>query len=125
MDLPNQTRDTLWTLIASPSIWAGHFLFCYVVAAVDCAPNATIFQSIEATRMAVAVATALSLAAIAFLGVRAFREWRFNDGAFPHDEDTPEDRERFLEFSSLLLAGLSFLSVVFVALPAFFFVDCR
>lgn len=125
MDLPNQTRDTLWTLIATPTIWAGHFLFCYVVAAFDCAPNERIFETIEATRLAIAGVTAACLVAIAVIGLRAFREWRFNEGSFPHDEDTADDRERFMEFSSLLLAGLSFIAVLFVALPALLIADCR
>ncbi|BDA83020.1 hypothetical protein Sa4125_05620 [Aureimonas sp. SA4125] len=125
MELPNQTRDTLWTLIATPTIWALHFLFCYVVAAYDCAPNARIFQTIEGTRIAIAVATIVSLAAIAAIGWRAFREWRAGEGKSPHSADTAEDRERFMEFSSLLLAALSFVAVTFGAMPALVFVDCR
>lgn len=125
MDLPNQTKDTLWTLIATPTIWAGHFLFCYVYAAVECVPNAAIFETIAGVRIAIAAVTAVCLVAIAVLGLRAYREWRFNEGSFPHDKDTPEDRERFMEFSSLLLAALSFIAVAFVALPALIFVDCR
>tara|TARA_R110000751_G_scaffold101602_2_gene195788 strand:+ start:4343 stop:4489 length:147 start_codon:yes stop_codon:yes gene_type:complete len=34
-------------------------------------------------------------------------------------------RERFLEFSTLLLAALSFTAVVFETLPVFVFWDCR
>ena len=29
--------ETLWTLFTAPVIWAFHFLFCYVAAAVWCA----------------------------------------------------------------------------------------
>jgi hypothetical protein len=125
MDLKHQTRDTLWTLIATPTIWALHFLLCYVIAAVDCAPNNRVFDTIEATRLAIALLTATALAFIALVGLRAFREWRANEGKFPHSEDTAEDRERFMEFSSVLLAALSFVSVVFVAMPALVILDCR
>lgn len=125
MDLKNQTRDTLWTLIATPTIWALHFLFCYVVAASQCAPNNQVFETIGESRLAIAVVTLVSLGIIAVIGVRAYHEWRHNAGSFPHSEDTAEDRERFLEFSSLLLAALSFIAVIFVALPALVFVDCR
>jgi hypothetical protein len=125
MDLEHQTKDTLWTLIATPTIWALHFLFCYVVAAYDCAPNARVFDTIEGTRAAIAGVTLVSLVFIALIGFRAYREWQGNAGKFPHSEDTAEDRERFMEFSSILLAALSFIAVVFVAMPALVFVDCR
>ncbi|WP_188854258.1 hypothetical protein [Aureimonas glaciei] len=125
MELWRETRDTLWTLIATPTIWALHFLFCYCLAAYDCAPNDRIFESIGGTRIAIAVATAFSLALIALIGFRAYREGRVKAGTFRHSEDTAEDRERFLEFSSLLLAALSFVAVVFVAMPALVFMDCR
>ncbi len=125
MELRNQTRDTLWTLILTPSVWAFHFLFCYVAAAYACAPNTYVFETIPGVRISIAVATVLALAIIGWAGWRAQREWRLNGGRFPHDEDSPQMRERFLEFSSLLLAGLSFVSVIFTAMPALFMVDCR
>ena len=125
MDLANQTRDTLWTLIATPTIWALHFLFCYVAAAYACAPNVRVFETIEGTRTAIAGLTLVSLALIALIGFRAFREWRGREGKFPYSQDTANDRERFLEFSSLLLSSLSFVAVIFVAMPALVFVDCR
>lgn len=125
MDLRRETRDTLWTLIATPTIWALHFLFCYCLAAYACAPNDRIFATIGGTRIAIAVVTLGSLALIALIGFRAYREWRVNEGTLASSEDTAEDRERFLEFSSLLLAALSFVAVVFVAMPALVFLDCR
>ena len=42
----NKTRDTLWTLIAAPTIWALHFALSYGSVAYDCAPNADIFERI-------------------------------------------------------------------------------
>lgn len=120
-----QTRDTLWTLIATPTVWALHFLLCYVAAAYRCAPNAEVFESIETVRLAIAGLTVIALLVIASIGARSFREWRVNEGSFPHSDDTPEDRERFLEFSSVLLAALSFVAVLFVALPAVLLSDCR
>lgn len=125
MQLGRETRDNLWTLILSPTVWALHFLFAYVAAAYACAPNTLIFQTIPGVRVSIAVATVLALGVIGWAGWRAQREWRMNGGRFPHDGDTAEVRERFLEFSSLLLAGLSFVSVIFTAMPALFMVDCR
>lgn len=120
-----QTRDDIWTLIAPPTIWALHFLASYIVAAAECAPNEAIFRTIAATRWTVAGITAVALVLIALIFVRAFREWRAHGGGTVNDADTDIARERFLEFSTILLAGLSFVAVIFVALPAFFNVDCR
>jgi hypothetical protein len=43
----------------------------------------------------------------------------------PNDDDTPEDRHRFLGLATLLLAGLSVVAVVFTAIASFFFESCR
>ncbi|MFD2238229.1 hypothetical protein [Aureimonas populi] len=125
MQLRGQTQDTLWTLILTPSVWAGHFLFAYVAAAYACAPNTSIFQTIAGVRIAIALATVLSLAIVGWAGWRAAREWRINGGAFPHDGDSAGVRERFMEFSSLLLAALSFIAILFTAMPALMIMDCR
>ncbi|KQT85474.1 hypothetical protein [Aurantimonas sp. Leaf443] len=123
--LSKKVRDDLWTLIVSPSVWAIHFLLSYVVAAYRCAPNVAVFESIAGARVMIAVITAVALAVIALVFLRSYREWRAEGGKPPHDEDSPADRERFLEFSTILLSGLSFISVVFVALPALLITDCR
>jgi hypothetical protein len=125
MELHRQTRDNLWTLILTPSVWAGHFLFAYVAAAYACAPNTMIFETIAGVRVAIAVATLLALLVVGWTGWRAWREWRGNGGRFPHDGDSAATRERFLEFSSLLLASLSFVAIIFTAMPALMIVDCR
>ena len=126
MTLKRQTRDNLWTLIAAPTIWAGHFLLCYVVAAYQCAPNVAVFQPIGGARATVAALTLAALLSIGFILLRAVREWRgHGGGGFDHGADTGAGRERFLEFSTVLLAALSFISVIFVALPALINVDCR
>ncbi|MEN3794144.1 hypothetical protein [Fulvimarina sp. MAC3] len=120
-----QTRDNLITLIAAPAIWAAHFLASYIVASVDCAPNETIFEQITFARWLIFGLTILALALIALIFRRSYNEWRGHGSGTINDEDTPLARERFLEFSTVLLAGLSFIAVVFVALPAYFNVDCR
>lgn len=125
MAVTNRTRDNLWTLIATPTIWAVHFLVCYVAAAWRCAPNVNVFEPIGGIRVLILALTVAALAGCGIIGWRAISEWRANGGAVPHDGNSAEVRERFLEFSSFLLAGLSFLGVVFTALPALMIVDCR
>lgn len=123
--LERQTRDSLWTLIAPPTVWAVHFLLCYLPAAVACARAGEDFAPIAGVRLTVAAATVVALTIIAATGARAWREWRAGGGRTPHDRDTAAERERFLEFSTVLLAAMSFVGVVFVALPALVLVDCR
>ena len=68
MQLRGQTHDTLWTLILTPTVWAFHFLFCYVAAAYACAPNTMIFETIPGVRIAIGVATLGSLAVVGWAG---------------------------------------------------------
>ena len=35
-DETHESRQSLWLLIVSPSMWAAHFLPCYITAAVWC-----------------------------------------------------------------------------------------
>ena len=117
-------RSTLWALILPPTIWAGHFLFCYVLAAIYCAKGG-VFAPLGAVRAAIALATAAALAVVLAAGFVAWAKSRIPGDPPPHDESTDEDRVRFLAVATLLLAALSFVAIVFTALPALVFEDCR
>ena len=68
----------------------------------------------------------MALAAIAAIGIRGLRDHTgYGLPTSQHDFDTPEDRHRFLGFASLLLAGLSAVATILVALGAVFFETCR
>lgn len=125
MQIFGKTQDNLWTLIAAPTIWGFHFLFSYFLAAYRCAPNADPFQEIGGTRLAIGVVTLISLGLIALIVRRSWREWRVDGGGFRNNQNSPEARERFLEFSTLLLAGLSFVAVIFETMPVLLIGDCR
>lgn len=125
MQVFGKTQDNLWTLIAAPTVWGFHFLFSYFLAAYWCAPNADIFRDIDDARLAIGGVTLVSVVLIGLIIRRAWREWRADGGGFRNDKDTAEARERFLEFSSLLLAWLSFVAVVLETLPVLFIADCR
>ena len=60
-----------------------------------------------------------------FAGLRAWREWKTAGGTPPHDQPTEHDRERQMELASVLLSALSFLAIVFTALPVLLVADCR
>ena len=125
MQVFGKTQDNLWTLIAAPTIWGFHFLFSYFLAAYRCAPNADPFKDIGSTRVAIAGVTLVCLVLITLILRRSWREWRREGGGIRNEKDTPEARERFLEFSTLLLAALSFAAVVFETMPILLIGDCR
>lgn len=117
-------KPTLWALVLPPLVWAGHFLFCYLYAAIRCAKGGPSLM-IGDVRAAIAIATALALAVVAASGYAAWAKTRIEGDPAPYDESTDEDRVRFLAVATLLLAALSFVAIVLTALPALFFGDCR
>ena len=118
-------RESLWVLIVSPTIWAVHFMLSYVTAAIWCAKVASRFDSLGPVRWLIAAYTVLALVGIARNGLGAWRRHRHGQATLPHDDDTPEDRHRFLGFATALLAALSAVAVLFAALVLLYFHDCR
>lgn len=123
-ELPEK-QESLWLLTISPTIWAVHFLACYITAAVWCAKVAGREGSLSEVRLAIAAYTAVALAGIALTGWHGWRRHRHGTATVPHDFDTREDRHRFLGFATLLLSGLSVVGVLYAALVAVFFETCR
>lgn len=117
-------KSTLWALVASPTIWALHFLFCYIYASVYCAKGGRL-ALIGDARTAIAVATVVALVLVGASGYAAWSRSRMEGDPAPHQESTDEDRLRFLAVATMLLAALSFVAIVFTAIPAFIFEDCR
>ena len=103
-------------------VWAAHFLVCYVLAAVWCAKRGDIgFGVVQA---GIAAATLAALAMILLSAWLAWRQWGFGTYDPPHDDPTSHDRRRFQGFATLLLSGLSFVAVLYVALPLLFIDGC-
>ncbi|WP_274630991.1 hypothetical protein [Arvimicrobium flavum] len=121
--LPKQV-ESLWTLFTAPVVWALHFLVCYVGAAIFCEKPALLGGDFGNLRIAIAVVTVLSLAMIALSATLAWRQWGFGTGDPPHDDPTRRDRLLFQGYATLLLSGLSFVAVIFTALPALFLTGC-
>lgn len=117
-----RARDvTLWTLIVPPTSWAVHFLFSYLWAAIQCA-KAGAFAWYPAIYWG---GTAVALVVIVAAGLIALVQARTPGDPPPHEQGTRADRTRFLAYATGLLAGLSFVGVVFTALPVIFITDCR
>jgi hypothetical protein len=120
-----EQHQSIVILAVSPTIWAAHFLLCYVTGAIWCAKQATALAPLGGVRVAVAIYTILALLAIAAVGWIGYRAHRMGDENPPHDEDTPEDRHRFIGFATLLLSGMSALAVVYAALVVVFVNTCQ
>ncbi|MBW6522693.1 hypothetical protein KZ810_04210 [Sphingomonas sp. RHCKR47] len=114
-------RVTLWTLIVPPTVWAVHFMFCYLWVAVSCAK----LGGFARFPVAFVIGTIVALAIIIASGAVAFVQSRTPGDPPPHDESTEIDRTRFLATATLLLAGLSVVGVLFTAAPALMLTDCR
>lgn len=121
--LPREV-ESLWTLFTAPVVWALHFLACYVGAAIFCEKPDLFGADFDRLRLAIAVLTALSLAMIVVAAVLAWRQWGFGAGDPPHDDPTRRDRLLFQGYATLLLSGLSFVAVIFTALPVLFVTEC-
>jgi hypothetical protein len=120
-----ERRQSLMIVTAGPLVWAAHFSACYITAAVWCAKQDDPLVSLLTVRTAIAIYTAVALGLIAFYGWRGYRAHSLGGEAAPHDDDTPEDRHRFVGYATLLLAGLSGLAVVYAALVAVFVETCQ
>jgi hypothetical protein len=117
--------EPAWRIIASPVIWAAHFLLCYVTAAIWCAKAGDPQSSLWTVRVAILIFTAVALLAIGGVGYGGYRSHTLGSAALPHDADSPEDRHRFLGFATLLLSGLSAVAVFYAALAAIFIETCQ
>ena len=124
----NPTREkqqSLWLLIGSPSIWGTHFMLSYITAAIWCEKMAGPNKDLGQARNTILIYTVLAVTGIIWIGWIGFKKHSFGNATLPHDEDTPEDRHRFLGFSTLLLSGLSLIAVLFEALVLAFVWKCH
>lgn len=120
-----ESRASLWRLIAGPTVWVVHFLLSYVTAAIWCAKAASAAVPLGGARIALAAYTAVALVAIALLGWRGWRQHRWGRAELPHDAASAGDRHRFLGFATLLLCGLSFVAVAYMAIAMSVIGTCR
>lgn len=119
-------RDSLWSLIAGPTIWAAHFLLCYIAAAIFCAKVADSAGSFDRLRLFIVVATAIALAGIVYVGAQAVDNWRRALNAdWAADANSLEIRRHFIGRATFLLAGLSAIAVIYVGLVAIFISSCQ
>jgi len=119
-----EEQENLFRLTAAPLLWAAHFLLSYCTAAIWCEKFVGSDRALGNVRITIAVYTFVALIGIAFVGWRGFQRHSFTGSTSPHDFDSPLDRHRFLGFATLLLAGLSAVATVYVAMAAVFIKSC-
>lgn len=120
--LPKQV-ESLWILFTAPVVWAIHFLVCYTGAAIYCAKGGEFGLGFSVVQIGIAAVTLAALAMLVFSAWLAWRQWGFGTHDPPHDDPTAHDRALF-QIATLLLSGLSFIAVLYVALPLLFIDGC-
>jgi hypothetical protein len=114
-------REHLWIPVVAPTIWSTHFTICYIWVAMACGR----FGSFESARTGVAIITAVSATAIAGCFVYGLSRHGYRLPDQPNDDGTPEDRTRFMAFTTMLLAALSLVGTLYVGLAAMAVGGCR
>ena len=121
-----EEQASLVRITFGPVVWMIHFILSYAGTAVFCAKLDAPAQAIAWLRGGIGAATLLALGVIAWLGWRSWRQWRTgNEDIWEDPAATSEDRHQFLGHAALLLAVISFIGVVYTALPAIFSASCR
>jgi hypothetical protein len=122
-----EDSQSLWTLTFPPLIWIAHFLVSYIAASLWCG-SAGRFAPLGTVAIGFAVLTVLALLGIGAAGWRGWRHYKLphhqTDVVPSHHRDTPEDRHRFLGLAIVLLAVLSMLATVYVALAVLVLGNC-
>lgn len=124
-DAVHERHQSLWLLTTSPTIWAAHFLLSYIGGAVWCGLAG---QRSAGLGMLHALVIGTALIALIGIGLTGRAGWRKHthkgQQPLPHDEDTPEDRHRFLGFATVLLSCLSAIATIYVAISVLFVGNC-
>jgi hypothetical protein len=116
----------LWSIIIAPTIWALHFLACYVAAAIYCEKLGRDAPLGDIRTLVIAV-TVVALGGIFWSSRRVWKVWdrSLTDNDFEYEHNTPEERHRFLSHVGLMLGVLSAVAVIYVTIPMLYLDTCR
>ena len=121
---PSERREKLWMPVVAPLIWSTHFTVCYVAAALSCGRLGAAGSSGGAAALIGGV-TVMAVAAITACFVQGWRRHANHLPTESNDDDTPDDRHRFVAFTTMLLAGLSLLATLFAGFAVFLVEPCQ
>jgi hypothetical protein len=119
-----QSRDIWIVLLAGPVIWLAHFLVVYLAAEAGCTGDGPGLELFDPPVPTVLTLVATAVGCIACLG---FAGWGYRRWAGARRSGAGEGDEGGrgpLAFVGLLLSLFSFLSILFVGLPAAFLAPC-
>ena len=113
----------IWLPVIAPVIWTAHFLGCYAWMVLGCG---RLRDPIIAppTSAAITGVTAVALIAITTLFVHGWRRHGYDLRDQPNDDASPQDRTRFMAFTTMLLAGLSWIATLYVGVAAWWIGGC-
>ena len=117
-------KDHILMLTLGPLIWAAHLLLSYGTASIWCGKMVETGGSLGTVRGAIVVYTVAGLAATTWVAWRGYRRHRSGGASLPHDDDSPEDRHRFIGYATFLLACLSAAAIVYAGSITLFFRSC-
>lgn len=120
----HERHERIWFMFLPPFVWALHLLACYLTAAIWCAKYSGSAASFNTVRIAIGIYTLLAITVIGYSGWAGFRRHRHLAADLSHNDDTPLDRYLFLGKATFLLAALSTVATLFVAMVALFFGNC-
>ena len=120
-----EEKASLFRITFGPLVWSAHFVASYAATAVYCAKLFPTAAGLDPLRWGIAVATLLALGGIAWAGWRSWRQWREHNEDWEDSDGSDEDRGQFLGHAAFLLAIISFIGVIYTALPALLSASCR
>jgi hypothetical protein len=113
----SRPREHLWIPIVAPVVWSTHFTVVYAWLAMACGRLGDA-GGFDRARTGIAVITIVAVILIAMCFGYGFHRHGRRLPDKPNDDGTPEDRTRFMAFTTMLLAGLSLAATLYVALAA-------
>ncbi|HET7410064.1 MAG TPA: hypothetical protein VFJ13_07670 [Paracoccaceae bacterium] len=120
-----EERDSIWRIAFGPLIWAVHFILTYGGTSVVCFKLFDQPWAMPFLRGSILAITVLALAGIGIVAWRSWQRWDYlDDYDYEHDRAVEEHRHEFLGHAAFLLAVLSGVGVIYVALPAAFMDSC-
>jgi hypothetical protein len=120
----SEENESLLVMVGGPTTWAAHFLLSYATAAIWCAKVVGPGGSLATVRLAIFCYSLAALAVVVFIGWIGYRRHSLGQTPLPHDDDTPEDRHRFLGLAAFLLSALSAVAIAYEALVIIFIDRC-
>jgi hypothetical protein len=134
VDAGSGAARAIWAVVlAGPLIWTAHFMVVYLVTEAGCSGDGPGLSLFDPPVPQVVTLAATAMAAVASLACAgwAYRRWRAGGrgparAAAGDRRDPIEDRDggRSLAFAGFLLSLLSFVTILFVGLPALVLSSC-